>query len=383
MQRGDIYIADLLNNFGHVQRYKRPVLIIQNNKGNAYSGTLIVTPMTTTLKEYIPTHVIVSMNEGGLERKSAIQLEQILTIDKAQLLHKIGHLSKYFMKKVDEAIKLSLAIKDKREVGTVVQTEIKECTAKELQVINRNGQWVIDSRDVAEMIGKEHSNLMRDIRGYAETLDASENSNLNSLNFFIPHTYTVAGNSKQYSCYLITRKGCDMVANKMTGEKGVLFTAEYVTKFEEMEKAQNIQEYSIPKTYSEALRLAADLEEEKQKLLTENKEMKPKALFADSVTASSTSILVADLAKLLKQNDIETGEHRLWKWLRAKGYAIKEQGRSYNMPTQYSMERGIMEVKEGTYINSYGESTITKTTMITGKGQIYFLNKFLNKQQAI
>jgi Rha family phage regulatory protein len=112
---------------------------------------------------------------------------------------------------------------------------------KDLMVINQNGQFVIDSRDVAEMIDKRHDHLLRDIEGYIETLDKSENPNLGSLNFFISNTYTVDGNTKRYPCYLLTRKGCDMVGNKMTGEKGVLFTAAYVTKFEEMEKSTKKQ----------------------------------------------------------------------------------------------------------------------------------------------
>ncbi|MDF2675307.1 MAG: phage antirepressor protein [Clostridiales bacterium] len=109
---------------------------------------------------------------------------------------------------------------------------------------------------------------------------------------------------------------------------------------------------------------------------------KPKVLFADSVTAASTSILVGDLAKLLKQNGIDIGEIRLWKWLRDNKYAIKERGHSYNMPTQISMDLKVMEIKEGTRINSLGESKITKTTLITGKGQVYFINKFLASKSA-
>lgn len=105
-----------------------------------------------------------------------------------------------------------------------------------IKQINIGGQAipVVDSREVSEMVGKEHKNLLRDVKGYAEIL---ESSNLSSQNFFIKDTYKVEGNNKTYDCFLLTRKGCDMVANKMTGEKGVLFTAEYVTKFEEMEKS--------------------------------------------------------------------------------------------------------------------------------------------------
>jgi len=107
----------------------------------------------------------------------------------------------------------------------------------ELTVINHNGQFVIDSREVARMTEVRHSDLLEKIQGYVKTLDSSENGNFRSLDFFIPSTYTVEGNAKVYPSYLLTRKGCDMVANKMTGEKGVLFTAAYVTKFEEMESA--------------------------------------------------------------------------------------------------------------------------------------------------
>jgi Rha family phage regulatory protein len=97
----------------------------------------------------------------------------------------------------------------------------------------------IDSREVAEMTDKRHSDLIRDIRGYIETIDNSTNANLRSLEFFIESTYFDSKNEER-PCYLITKKGCDMVANKMTGEKGILFTATYVSRFEEMEKSQSL-----------------------------------------------------------------------------------------------------------------------------------------------
>ena len=110
-----------------------------------------------------------------------------------------------------------------------------------LTIIKSNGQYTIDSREVAEMTEVRHSDLLEKINGYVQTLNSSENGKFRSLDFFIPCTYTVEGNTKTYPCYLLTRKGCDMIANKMTGEKGVLFTAAYVTKFEEMERAQKPQ----------------------------------------------------------------------------------------------------------------------------------------------
>lgn len=124
---------------------------------------------------------------------------------------------------------------------------------------------VVDSREVASMLGKEHSNLMRDIRGYVSIL---ENSNLNYQNFFIKDTYKVEGNNKTYDCFLLTRKGCDMVANKMTGEKGVLFTAEYVTRFEEMEEELKgqVKQLSTEEMLELQFRYAKEVKEKVEKV---------------------------------------------------------------------------------------------------------------------
>ena len=106
-------------------------------------------------------------------------------------------------------------------------------------------------------------------------------------------------------------------------------------------------------------------------------EMKPKVVFADAVATSHTSILVGELAKILKQNGIEMGQKRLFAWLREKGYLIKRKGTDYNMPTQKAMELGLFEIKEGSYVNGSGVNITTKTPKITGQGQQYFINKFL------
>lgn len=105
--------------------------------------------------------------------------------------------------------------------------------------------------------------------------------------------------------------------------------------------------------------------------------MKPKEIFADAVATSHTAILIGDLAKLLKQNGIETGQKRLFVWMREHGYLIKRKGIDWNMPTQKSMEMGLFEVKESTVNNPDGSVRINKTTKVTGKGQQYFINKFL------
>lgn len=106
-------------------------------------------------------------------------------------------------------------------------------------------------------------------------------------------------------------------------------------------------------------------------------EMKPKVVFANAVATSHTSILVGELAKILKQNGIDMGQKRLFAWLRENGFLIKRKGTDYNIPTQKAMDLGLFEIKEGSYVNGSGVNITTKTPKVTGKGQQYFINKFL------
>ena len=118
-----------------------------------------------------------------------------------------------------------------------------------------------------------------------------------------------------------------------------------------------------------------------EKLMLENQTMKPKALFADAVETSNTSILIGDLAKLIKQNGVDIGQKRLFAWLRDNGYLMKS-GNSKNMPTQMAMDKKLFEIKERTINNPDGSVRITKTPKVTGKGQVYFVNKFCAKGEA-
>lgn len=112
--------------------------------------------------------------------------------------------------------------------------------------------------------------------------------------------------------------------------------------------------------------------------------MKPKEIFADAVSASHTSILMGDMAKLLKQNGIEVGQRRLFEWMREHGYLIKQRGGSWNMPSQRSMEKGLFEVKETAVTHSDGHISISRTVKVTGRGQVYFINAFLGgKKEGI
>lgn len=129
------------------------------------------------------------------------------------------------------------------------------------------------------------------------------------------------------------------------------------------------------------IQLATQLKEEKEQrkqLEAKVEQDKPKVLFADSVSASKSSILVGELAKILKQNGVDTGQFRLFAWLRENGYLIKREGSDYNMPTQRSVEMGLFEVKQTIITHSDGHITTNKTPKVTGKGQVYFVNKFMN-----
>lgn len=128
------------------------------------------------------------------------------------------------------------------------------------------------------------------------------------------------------------------------------------------------------------IKLATELKKERNgRLLAEQQvnEMRPKALFADAVSTSETPILIGELAKMLKQNGIDMGQNRLYAWMRENGYLIKRKGTDYNTPTQRAMELGLFRVKESTHVAGDGHIIINKTPKVTGKGQVYFVNKFM------
>lgn len=243
----------------------------------------------------------------------------------------------------------------------------------ELSVFQQGGVDVIDSRSVAEAIGKDHRHLIRDIRSYSEIIENSNETNFGLVDFFIPSTYTDA-KGEERPCYLLTKKGCDMVANKMTGEKGVLFTAAYVTAFERMRTAIAAPQFALPQDYPSALRALADAEEQRLALAAKIEADAPAVRFANAITSCDTNILVRDLAKILKQNGVDTGEKRLYEQLRSDGYLIKE-GSDKNMPTQRAMDLGLFFIKESPRISKDG-AVIDRVSKVTPKGQKYFLNRY-------
>ncbi len=174
------------------------------------------------------------------------------------------------------------------------------------------------------------------------------------------------GATRELQDYQITLDMAKEIAMLQRNEKG----KEIRRKLIELEKAWNSPEKVMARALDIAHKTIANLQ-------IENEEMKPKAIFADAVATSDTSILIGDLAKLIKQNGTDISQKRLFERMRNDGYLIKK-GTSKNMPTQMAMEKGLFEVKERTISNPDGSTRITRTTKVTGQGQIFFINKFKN-----
>lgn len=238
-------------------------------------------------------------------------------------------------------------------------------------VIVHNKQAVTTSLHVAEVFGKDHKHVLETISNLAAEKSAAK--------FFAEATYDNRG--KQYPMYYMNRDGFTLLAMGFTGKKALQFKIQYIQAFNSME-TQIRTGYAIPGSYAEALKLAANqaekIEQQKQTIAIQA----PKALFADAVATSHTSILIGDLAKLIRQNGVDIGQNRLFAWMREHGYLIGS-GDRRNMPTQRAMDLGLFDIKERTFQNPDGSVRITKTTKVTGKGQQYFINKFLQKGMAV
>lgn len=150
--------------------------------------------------------------------------------------------------------------------------------------------------------------------------------------------------------------------------------------FIQLEKDWNSPELVMARALKMANSRIGSLEERTVHLEQKIEKDKPKVLFADAVSVSGSAILIGDLAKILRQNGVEMGQTRLFQWLRENGYLIKQKGSGYNMPTQKSMELGLFKIKETCVTHSDGHTTLNRTPKVTGKGQVYLVNKILEKK---
>lgn len=223
-----------------------------------------------------------------------------------------------------------------------------------------NEPWFV-GKDVADVLG--YQNGSRDINRH---VDEEDRQNYQNSTFDSPRGMTIINESGLYSLVL---------SSKLPSAKKF---KRWVTS-EVLPSLRKTGQYQVKELSGQEL-MAKALIEAQSVLAAKDKqieEMKPKVVFADAVATSHTSILVGELAKILKQNGIDMGQKRLFAWLREKGYLIKRQGTDYNMPTQKAMDLGLFEIKEGSYVNGSGVNITTKTPKVTGKGQQYFINKFL------
>ena len=259
--------------------------------------------------------------------------------------------------------------------------EIKIFDGHNVEVIEVNGNILFNPYNVGECLGINEVTVRRHIQKMnGKQVVKLRNSEVHNMNI---RKLNNAGEN------FLTESGVYKLVFKSNKENAERFQ-DWVCG-EVLPSIRKHGAYMTEKTLEQAIadpdfliKLATELKNEQAKrkeLETKVAEDKPKVLFADAVETAQTSILVGDLAKLIKQNGIDIGQKRLFSYLRENGYLIKN-GSSKNMPTQKSMEMNLFEVKERTINNPDGTVRITKTTKVTGKGQTYFINKFLGDKSA-
>jgi anti-repressor protein len=237
----------------------------------------------------------------------------------------------------------------------------------EIRTVNIDGEPWFVGKDVAEILG--YSNTKDAISTHIDEDDRTVIQRSHFPTFDIPtRGLTLINESGLYSLILGSKlPNAKRFKRWVTSEvlPSIRKNGGYIAGQETM---------TDDELMARALQVAQNKIQERDKQI---ETMKPKAIFADAVAASHTSILIGDLAKLISQNGVNIGQKRLFKWLRDNGYLIKREGSDRNMPTQRSMEMKLFEVKESTISNPDGSVRITRTPKVTGKGQQYFVNKFL------
>ena len=227
---------------------------------------------------------------------------------------------------------------------------------------NDQGEQLVSGRELHKFLGvKTRYSIWFDRMseyGFTEDIDYTA---------VVQKRTTAQGNQTEYIDHAMKLDMAKEVSMIQRNEKGKQ-ARQY---FLEVEKAWNNPDMIIKRAMDLQARKIIQLE-------TKVDELKPKALFAEAVESSKGSILVRDLAKILKQNNVEIGEKRLFAWLRDNGYLIKKLGSDYNSPTQRSMNLGVMEFTENTVVRNSGDVILRKTPKVTGKGQTYCVGKFLN-----
>lgn len=246
--------------------------------------------------------------------------------------------------------------------------EQREVLGKEFKIYGDFENPLFLAKDVAEWI--EHN------KPFEMIAKVDENEKLKA-------TISLSGQNREV--WLLTEDGLYEVLMQSRKPIAKAFKKEVKTILKEIRKnggyiatsEKDSDEEIMAKALLVAQRTIERKNEKIKELETKIEEDKPKILFADAVETSKTTILIGEMAKILKQNGIDIGQNKLFAWLRENGYLIKRQGTDYNMPTQKSMDMKLFEIKERTINNPDGSIKITKTPKVTGKGQQYFINKFI------
>jgi len=230
-----------------------------------------------------------------------------------------------------------------------------------------NIKRTMTSREIAEYTGKRHSDVMEAIR----TMEPAWEK-VNGRKFPLVEYKDAKGEMRPE--YQLSKTECLYVATKFNDEA----RARLILRWEELEQEQK---HRLPQSFSEALMLAAQQAQELEQKELQLQAQAPKVRFAEAVETSTRSCLVAELAKIITQNGYEIGQNRLFKWMRSQGY-LGKQGEYYNLPTQRAMELGLFEVKKTSISKPDGTVLVSTTPKVTGKGQVYFVNKLLKGQEA-
>lgn len=241
----------------------------------------------------------------------------------------------------------------------------------DMQIITSSGMETMTSLQIAEITGKPHNDVLKAIRAMEPAW-----VKVNGGNFSLVEYKDAKGEMRPM--YALTKTECLYVATKFNDEA----RAKLVIRWEELERERQAGGFRVPKSLSEALRLAAEQAERVEAQRMQIETMRPKALFADAVASSDRSCLVAELAKILQQNGVNIGQNRLFAWLREHGY-LGTKGEYYNQPTQRAMDMGLFEIKKTSITKPDGSVLVTTTTKVTGKGQIYFVNKVISKGREL
>lgn len=243
----------------------------------------------------------------------------------------------------------------------------------ELVFKGENNQVLTNSLLVAEKFGKSHKHVMQSIKDLITSAEKSANLFVESE---YPDTY-----GRMQPMYVMNRDGFTLLVMGFTGDRALQFKLDYIEAFNKMEETIKNGGFQIPSTFHDALLLAAKQQEQIEEQQKKIAAQAPKVLFADAVQTSQRSCLVAELAKILQQNGVNIGQNRLFSWMRENGY-LCQKGDYYNQPTQNAMELGLFELKKTSITKPDGSVLVTTTTKVSGKGQIYFVNKFLSNNET-